>query len=169
MQIEDKMHRRGRRGMMMPLERRVRLVEGVRMHQAHDRRHRDDTGNQCGKDFPGLGDRDRHHGYPTPVPPLPSPPAFRYETLEKSRPMHKCRHRGLAVSSDSRDGPVQHLDFVRLIAQALGAFRPDGKPLLLCGAEGEDGEAVLDGTFNYPQACPSWSSPQPLSRVDVYS
>jgi hypothetical protein len=94
MQIENKVHRRGRRGMVMPLERRVRLVKGVRMHEAHDSRRRDDTGNQYGKDFPGLGDRDRHHGYLTPVPPLPSPPAFRHETLEKSRPMQKCRHPG---------------------------------------------------------------------------
>jgi hypothetical protein len=101
MQIEDKVHRRRRRGMVLPLERRVCLVEGVRMHEAHDSSHGEKTGNQCSKDLPGLGDRDSPHGYLTPVPPLPSPPASRRATLEKSRPMHKCRRRGTAVSSDS--------------------------------------------------------------------
>ena len=62
MQIEDKVHRRRRRGMVMPLEGRVRLVEGVRMHEAHNSGHRDETGNQCSKDLPALGDRDSHHG-----------------------------------------------------------------------------------------------------------
>jgi hypothetical protein len=62
MQIEDKVHRRRRRGMVMPLEGRVRLVEGIRMHEAHDSGHRDETGKQCSKDLPGLGDRDSHHG-----------------------------------------------------------------------------------------------------------
>jgi hypothetical protein len=103
MQIENKVHRRRRRGMVMPLERRVRLVEAVRMHEAHDASHRDETGNQCSKDLPGLGDRDSHHGYLTPVPPFPSPPASRRETREKSRPMHKCKHRRFVVSSDGRD------------------------------------------------------------------
>src|SRR5215467_16125211 len=37
MQIEDKVHRR--RGMMMPLERRVGFVEGIRVHEAHDSSH----------------------------------------------------------------------------------------------------------------------------------
>jgi hypothetical protein len=73
MQIESKVHRRRRRGMVMPMERRVRLGEAVRMHEAHDASHRDETGNQCSKDLPGLGDRDSHHGYLTSVPPLPSP------------------------------------------------------------------------------------------------
>jgi len=103
MQIENEVHRRRRRGMVMPLERRVRLVEAVRMHEAHDASHRDETGNQCSKDLPGLGDRDSHHGYLTPVPPFPSPPASRRETREKSRPMHKCMHREFVVSSDGRD------------------------------------------------------------------
>ena len=62
MQIEDKVHRRRRRGMVMHLEGCVRFVEGVRMHEAHDSGHRDETGKQCSKDLPGLGDRDSHHG-----------------------------------------------------------------------------------------------------------
>ena len=53
-QIEDKVRRRRRRGMVMPLEWRVRLVEGVRMHKAHDASHRDETGKQCSKDLAGL-------------------------------------------------------------------------------------------------------------------
>jgi hypothetical protein len=101
MQIEDKVYRRRRRGMVMPLERRVRLVEGVRMHEAHDSSHRDETGNQCSKNLPGLGDRDSHHGYLTPIPPLSSPPASRREMLEKSRPTHKCRHRGFNARRDA--------------------------------------------------------------------
>ena len=56
----------------MPLERRVRLDEGVRMYEAHDSSHRNETGNQCSKNLPGLGDRDSHHGYLTSVPPLSS-------------------------------------------------------------------------------------------------
>ena len=73
MQIEDKVHRRRRRGVAMPLEGRVCLIEGGRMHEAHDSSHGEATGNQCSKDLPGLGDRDSHHGNLTSVPPLPSP------------------------------------------------------------------------------------------------
>lgn len=68
----------------MPLERRVRLGEAVRMHEAHDRSHRDETGNQCSKDLPDLGDRDSHHGYLTPARQLPSS-RFEGETLGKRR------------------------------------------------------------------------------------
>ena len=44
MQIEGEVHRRRQGGMVMPLERCVRL-EGVRMHEAHDSGHSDETGN----------------------------------------------------------------------------------------------------------------------------
>jgi hypothetical protein len=99
MQIEDKVHRR--RGMVMPLERGVCFVEGIRMHKAHDSSHCNETGNQCSKNLPGLGDRDSHHGYLTPIPPLPSPPASRHEMLEKRRPTPKCRHRGFSARRDA--------------------------------------------------------------------
>jgi len=69
MQIEDKVHRR--RGMVMPLERGVCCVEGIRMHEAHDSSHCNETGNECSKNLPGLG--DSQHGYLTPIPPLPCP------------------------------------------------------------------------------------------------
>jgi hypothetical protein len=57
----------------MPLERGVCFFQGVRMHEAHNSGHCNETGNQCSKNLPGIGDRDSQHGYLTPVPPLPSP------------------------------------------------------------------------------------------------
>jgi len=70
MQIEREVHRRGG-GMVMPVMRSLHRVDSICMHEAHHSRQSDKTGNEYGKDLPGLGDSDSHHGYLTPALHLP--------------------------------------------------------------------------------------------------